>query len=138
MIFSNKKMRLSFVLLLHLHRPYPISSGIRPSPVIILRLNLLHLGQHLLRTIFLHAATFIRRETTELGLRAAPGRVTLGLLEHPLLGRCARDGDYWRVLVILGPSQPLHGSSLSLPFLLGHLLFLPTIRPYRIILILTL
>jgi hypothetical protein len=133
----NKEDALSFVLL-HLHSPHPIGSTVRPSPIIILRLDLLHLRQHFLGAILLHTAALIRGQAARLGLRAASGRVGLGLLEHPLLGWHARNWDYRRVLVGPGTCKSLHGSSLSLPFLLGHLLLLSAIRSHRIVLILAL
>ena len=101
--------------------------------IVVLRLDLLHLSQHLLRTVFFHTRCLISH-TRRLRLGTSSRVCALGLLEEPVLRWRPRHRHRGRVRP--RSRQPLHRLSLSLPVLPSHLLLLPTVRTDRIVFVL--
>ena len=109
---------------------------VRIGTIVVLRLDLLHLGQHLLRTVLLHTRSLVRHARR---LRLRVGSRVLSLLEKSVLGWRLREGNRGRVWGVSSRTgQPLHRFSLSLSLLLSDLLLRATLRTDGFVLILRL
>jgi hypothetical protein len=101
--------------------------------IVVLRLDLLHLSQHLLCTVLFHTRCLIHHARRPC-LGTCSRVCALGLLEEPVLRWRLRHRHRGRIRA--RSRQPLHRFSLPLPVLPRHLLLLPTVRTDRVVFVL--